>query len=370
MSPYAKDLARIRKSFSGHAASALPSRSFMCRQGSHWAYGFILTWAPGSLSVSGDVGEIMVRNHGLGSLKSALRWAATSDHDYLLSKSEVRRTYDAEATAAYIIHAANREAAGSLRTIREELKWWRLDRPTAQETDSGSFADDMDWWRRSRPNRDHLKCRDSDEGLHWPRRKGRGLSAPDGWEVWLGIWKAIGGYGDADDIFTRSGRRRLREEVESICESRDRAIDLANAVGIDDYYGDERYSYSALMRVEAVRIGARLALNTLKLEEFEADPYGWTETNFWGSATPPRSAFEDWVARAFVDHAGFTWPQAMQLASATVDVELDMLDQGYNTGANRVHTRARYGCDALPWTPEDAARMALDELEHWRDEAA
>ncbi|WP_438852622.1 hypothetical protein [Brevundimonas nasdae] len=370
MNFYAEDLRRIRKSYSGHVASTVPSRSFVCRTGTSWAYGFTLTWAPGSISVSGDVGEIIVRNHGLGTLKSALRWAAGSDYDYLLSKSEIRQSYDAEATARYIIEAANREAASSLQTIREELQWWRRCKPDANDYNADEYTAEMERWRADRPTRDHLKCRDSDEGRPYYAREDKGLVAPDGWDVWLGIWKGGHHYGQADDIFTRAGRSALAEEVESLCENHDRAVGLAITAGIDGYYGEYRFTFSDLMRVEAVRIGARLALNVLKQEEFDANPYAWTDCDFWGNTTPPRTGFEEWVARAFVDHAALTWDQAMTMARATVDVELDMLDQGYNRAEHRVHTRARYGCEALPWTPEDALRMALDELEQWREDAA
>lgn len=366
MKVYSADLQRARHYLTDHVATARRSRAFDFRQPGNSHYAYSLTWTGGSLALAGDCGELVITHYeALRNLKSGLRWAAGSDYDYLLSKTSRRQTYDADATAREIIHALNERAASAHREYHREVREWRAGRSDYND-------DQVDWWLSSRPEKP--TCRPVDPLAYrsaWERDWiVAGYEAPDGWEMWLRAQGETVG-GDPNDIFTHTGRLMICNEIEDICEDRGAAINLVQRLGMDDFYGSERWTFHDLLQIECVRKGAADALQVLQYEEFEADPYGWSETNFWGGSLPPRSAFVDWIAVTLVREAGFppgfVWGQsasgeALKAAEQILSDTLDAASGGYNQAHHFVHTPGRYGQKGLDWSPEGAARMTIEWL--------
>lgn len=366
MKTYAADLKRARHYLSDHVATSRRSRAFDFRQPGTSNYAYSLTWTGGSLALAGDCGELVITHYdALRHLKSGLRWAAGSDYDYLLSKTSRRQTYDAAATAREIIDALNDRALSALRGHRDEVREWRASRSDYADTE-------VDWWLSGRPAKP--SCRRVDPLSYRSARDRDWMvgdwEAPDGWEMWLRAWGAAS-TGDPNDIFTHAGRDDIRREIESRCEERGDAISLIQEIGIDDFYGAERWTFRDLLQIECVRKGAREALDVLQMEEFEANPYGWTDTNFWGGTLPPRSAFVDWIALTLVREAGFpdgfVWGRsasglALEGAERILTEALDAASGGYNQPQHFVHVPGRYGQKGLDWSPEGAARMTIEWL--------
>lgn len=85
-----------------------PSRSFrFFEPGKGSIYAYCLTWAPGSMTLSGDLGEmVLIHYQAMPTFEEAVNWAATGDLDYLLSKSNRRKVVHRERTIQGVIEAA------------------------------------------------------------------------------------------------------------------------------------------------------------------------------------------------------------------------------------------------------------------------
>ena len=368
---YAGEFSRIRKYLAGHVAKARRSRAFDFRSGGSFEYAYALTWTPGSISLTGDCGEVTVVHYqALADLKAGLRWAAGSDYDYLLGKTNLRQSYDADATFEWLRDHLNEEAVRARKGDRKELQQWRRDRPTAaQYPDAEDLAEELAWWSGDgKPEGPKIEPR----GSYSSRWSTVGeYEAPDGWRNWLQAWDTTSASNDPADIFTPKGRAAILHDIQGRCEQREDVYRLKDDLGIDDWYGSERWTFSDLLKIECVRRGARQALEVLKHEEFDADPYGWTATDFWGGSQPPRSAFVDWIAATLVSEThmppGFLWGQsvsgmALTAAEQVLSDALDAASGGYNQAHHFVHTPGRYGQKGIDWSPEGAARMVIDWL--------
>lgn len=119
MGRYDADLAQAADWIGRHEMREQPSRSFWFSEpGKGSIYAFGLTWAPGTLALSGDLGELVLTHyHAMPTLEAAVGWAASADADYLLGKSNRKKSIDREATIEGIV-----EGALESRPIRERLE--------------------------------------------------------------------------------------------------------------------------------------------------------------------------------------------------------------------------------------------------------
>jgi hypothetical protein len=288
---YKRDIERARSYIASHQTSDRRSRCFDFRdpkKGSHYA--FALTWQPGSLTLAGDLGEMAVTHyHALRDLEAGLRWAADSDYDYLLGKTERRRSFDREATLRDIVQMANEGALDSFRGIRDELNRWRRDRPDpytwltpeamAKRDDQASdfdWLEDIEWWRSSRPPVE--SCLEFEERKYVPSRSRLGcpggFRAPDGWSLWHHLHEEFG-HGRREDIFKAKYRAELKDALEQQLDEggHERAAELCCRLRLDDYYGSESWTYSDLAQITAIQWGAAQALKWLEAERV----YTWRD---------------------------------------------------------------------------------------------
>jgi hypothetical protein len=285
---YERDIARARSYIANHQTSDRRSRCFDFRdpkKGSHYA--FALTWQPGSLTLAGDLGELVVSHyHALRDLEAGLRWAASSNYDYLLGKTERRPSFDREETLRDIVQMANEGALDSFRGIRDELNRWRRDRPDpyawltpeamARRDDQASdfdWLEDIEWWRSSRPETDaYLAFRDRDERSFRTWERVRKTVAPDGWEVWFRLHEEFG-RGVRGDIFRAGYRADLKFALDEYLDEggADHAAELCVRLGLSDYYGSKRWTYHDLAQITAIQWGAAQALKWLEGERV----YAW-----------------------------------------------------------------------------------------------
>lgn len=103
----------------GHEISDRPCRSF------HFStpelgsiYAFSLTWTPGSLVLAGDLGELVLTHyHALKNFEYGLSWAAGSDVQYLLTKSDKKRAFDKEDSIDYLLEYAREHSPDRFRPL-------------------------------------------------------------------------------------------------------------------------------------------------------------------------------------------------------------------------------------------------------------
>lgn len=291
----------------GHSCSERLSRSFDFRQGRQWAYAFSLTWTPGTLTITGDVGEMTLSNHSLRDLIGALEWAQHSDIDYLLSKSNVPyREYCPVATFDELVHMANERAAYSAKALRDELRDWRRSMPDVYAWED-MYVTSRDWsWNRHISEYDAWK-EAPPEGFkfdrEFPRKHGR-LQLdqdlvdvpPDGWEIWNSLREELCPWLDPTAIFTAKGRKEIKRELRRELDARHDAIDLIQRCAIDDYYGSEVITPQAILRISCIRHGAWLALLHLEPERM----YEWSPASIYDRDM--RAAFPQTAAALQADH--------------------------------------------------------------------
>ena len=65
---------------------------------------FRVTWGPGFLVLTGDIGSMVVTHYSAAiELWDAIHWLHQADCDYLMGKTDRRQEFDAESTAREIV---------------------------------------------------------------------------------------------------------------------------------------------------------------------------------------------------------------------------------------------------------------------------
>lgn len=114
------------ETFSTHKIRTIPSKAWLCagvteagrRKSPYW---FKISWAPGVLTVSGDIDEVIFTHQsGLATLSSTLKWLHGIDFDYLMSKSNAKKELDNQQTLIDIIGMANQDAQPDFAAILRE----------------------------------------------------------------------------------------------------------------------------------------------------------------------------------------------------------------------------------------------------------
>jgi len=231
------------------------------------AYAYAVTWTPGTLTLSGDLGEFTITHwNAMPTVEEAITFVARADFSYLMSKSNVKEEYDADLTAAFILETANQNV--SARDLLKEERRYRKERLRAlchwdcDETMWAAGVAEGHATEESRPLlEDYLPDPDSFDrwttlkcwkrkktGLSWPFLEKIVTEAPDGWELWLSLYEHYEpddrGMGP-DCIFHAWARMELRESLRNDLQDRgaeSATRDVIQALGIDDYYGSYAYN--------------------------------------------------------------------------------------------------------------------------------
>src|SRR5262249_39254550 len=83
-------------------------------------YRFRVTWAPGNLFLSGDLGEeTWTHYHAMPELWAAIFWFGGSSYDYLVGKCTAEQVFDRDRTVEHILESAYR----SIRDSWTGLSW-------------------------------------------------------------------------------------------------------------------------------------------------------------------------------------------------------------------------------------------------------
>lgn len=234
-------------------------------------YAYTLTWTPGQLVLTGDIGELTLTHyHAMDTFENMLAWAKGSDFDYLLGKSDKRRKFDADKTARQIwgdvIEPLWDHWLGNARTYQDPYRWERRL--------SGGINGELRGWRKCTVG-DTVEFDYEDEEQKQGDRPGHetALEFERGHDGDFGpfilLFEHINGYGpDLEDLLIAHRRNRLRDELPSHCDNQHDAVNLCQALHMDDYYGSSEWGEHELFQIAAIQKGILMIRAAL----------GWDET--------------------------------------------------------------------------------------------
>lgn len=239
-------------------------------------YNFTLTWTPGKLHLSGDIGELTLTHyHAMPTLDEAIKWARSSDFDYLLGKSDKRKTFDPEGTASFIwsqaIEPILDHITGNARMISkpgERYKWGR-------KLDGGGQISELRAWRAATVapedpeaaaegdfdyDTEEQKQRDRPDYLRHEFERGK----QGDFALMIRLYEQLNFYQpDFDDIFLAANRRKLRRELPYHLEHHHQAAEFCSQLGMEDYYGSEEWGRHEMFQIAAIQHGCRMIAQSL-----------------------------------------------------------------------------------------------------------
>jgi hypothetical protein len=275
---YAKIKGWAEKEYATHVMTEgkCVSRCFRRSDGNSFHH-FNLTWVPGTVSLSGDQGDLsLVHCSALNDFRKGMEWLAGGSYSYLMEKASGRnREYDRDGTVDELVEMANSEIVDGIRRYRDEVRAYRR----ASAPGRAQFCADFDEWFElgmvgapplledyDIPDQadyvsDFVFITERDDRPWWLRSPDRidERRLPANCHLWFAMWKELDATDDPRDIFTSKGRRQIRQALE--CHLTDggqeRAVDFSREIGLSDYYGCEKWSERTIWQIEALRFGAR-----------------------------------------------------------------------------------------------------------------
>jgi hypothetical protein len=232
-------------------------------------YAYTLTWTPGQLVLTGDIGELTLTHyHAMPTFEKMLDWAKGSDFDYLLGKSDKRRKFDADKTAKQIwgdvIEPLWDHWLGNARAYQNPYRWERRL--------SGGINGELRGWRKCTVG-EEPECDYEDEAQKQGDRPGHetGLEFERGHKgdfcLFIRLFEHINGYGpELEDLLIAARRNRLRDELPSHCENQHAAVTICQALHMDDYYGSEEWGEHELFQIAAIQHGLAMIRAQLGLD--------------------------------------------------------------------------------------------------------
>ena len=279
------------------------------------AYSFEITWRPGHILLTGDLGELtLVQKFAMPTFKEALEWVVKADYDYLMGKTSVKKDYDPDATYEYLIQTANREAVeylvghsdwsikekryirkggvrSDVRRHREEFKEAVIEfdaalaeyeagakdseKPTLEDflpspEEFGAVLRSTDW-KSDRMDRDAYRDVQRTISRAWDIC---------GYENWVSYWVALyaKGYYDpmvnTDDpdehptfVLSPRNRRKLKQDIKELCAQQHEVVEFLHDAGFDDYYGSYIYPGRTNWQIDAIKHGCKMLLEKVVADE-------------------------------------------------------------------------------------------------------
>lgn len=295
-----------KKEFAQHEMIEIPSKSFRfhsyvpvkkyvplkqkerVRFSPTSVYAFSLTWTPGALLLSGDVGELTL-SHGysLANFDEGIRWAAEADFDYLMGKSGVEKVYDPEKTFMQLLHDANEPLISFIlgdRTYnprtrkyvfrggwRDELRTYRKDVVEGQQ----EFENERSAWERGgrqgdEPDRKDFVPEYPVDGYKIMKRPPNlrrevfgdeypDLIIPEMWKGWMKYFRELVD-GDPTSLMRSAVRRKMRSELKEMCENQQELVDFLRDIEDPDFEFSYSYPRSSRWKIAAIKHGCQMLI--------------------------------------------------------------------------------------------------------------
>lgn len=275
----AAEKARIASWFENHTASSRVSISWHVnsrtpdgKYNSNYAYA--VTWTPGTLVISGDIGEFTVTHwNAMPTIEKTLEWLDRIEFDYLMGKSSAKKEFDRAETLRDIVGFANDEAVHTMKgTLKDErryrqeklkalIEWdtaetiWAVTDPEGDRPILADYLPDEAFYEL----RSTLKVERRNKPSFYGGEKQEWF-VPDGFDLWHKLYLRY--QYDVDDrglagnmIFHAWGRREIKESLDAELGDggHESAARLCGELGIDDYYGAECWPYSCRVHFAAIQ---------------------------------------------------------------------------------------------------------------------
>jgi hypothetical protein len=286
------------KELRNHVAVEVPSRAFhfhqpvpvrryvplkqkeITRFSPSSTFAFTLTWAPGVLTLSGDIGELSIVHYSnLDTFEDAIFWALKADYSYLMEKSGVQKVYDPQATYESILKDANRDVIAAV--MGEQVFSSKLQRYVMR----GGFRDDMRSYREGVNEavvdfeKGTAAWQDGDRSTEQPVLKDfmpfdprendeyRDFQSSNGkmWRDWKLLWEHLG-HGEPENILKAQYRREIRSHLRDLCDNQHELVEMMHEMGYEDYYGTEIYPDRSRWQIAAIKHGCQLLVDHLNKE--------------------------------------------------------------------------------------------------------
>lgn len=248
------------------------------------ANSFGLTWRPGQLMLTGDLGELTIPHYALATF-AGISWALSSDHDYLMGKTKERKEYDPEETLREIRRDLDRpviEFLNGERTIRHRWPKHHDGKPTQGPVQTldirvPGFRHELQEWRIACkeaaldqeemdeayvPERPELPLvTEKKDRYSWQNHRDRSAHSdwdiPDHLEMWAKAAYAVGE--QCDLVNTREGRARVWGEIDiAVSGERSDAVEFLHRAGYDDWYGSEKWNDRTYWQIAAIQHGVAM----------------------------------------------------------------------------------------------------------------
>lgn len=92
--------------FANHVMRREAGCTWRCARPGTFTYGFRVTWAPGALMISGDIGDLIVRHYSFSDPWAAAAWVNGAEWDYFMEKAAAEKEYERDETAEFIVERA------------------------------------------------------------------------------------------------------------------------------------------------------------------------------------------------------------------------------------------------------------------------
>lgn len=218
-------------------------------------YCFTLTWTPGHMTIVGDIGELtVVHYHAMPTLEDACRWLQSPDFDYLLSKTNEQKQYDADATLKSFLAYINAEvidhAIGTPGWGKERRR-------------SNGDIHEMREWRKTQPRGGQLNVEEENVFEWLDNRPITVFDDPDRdcWQWWRKIAEHCGWGFDERFFLTAKGRRALIRDIKGDFNYVHSAADFMHSIGFDDPLLAYEYRDHAFFQIAAIQHGTRMILD-------------------------------------------------------------------------------------------------------------
>ena len=220
------------KTFSGHVIQKeVPTKTWRVAGTDKHSYWYNVTWTPGFVTISGDIGEMtVVHYHALNSMENAIGWVNGACFEYLMEKTGVEKKFDPEETVESLVYFAD-----------EDQKYWDREREKDLRECIEATKSSGNWYSRSYDYERELEKMENSR-----------------------LWKQLFDRYAYSYMFDYDPNYK-RKDHQSVLIKEMRTDDITPQdvyeLGVDDFYGVYNYDEGCYWKYKALKTWAKLMID-------------------------------------------------------------------------------------------------------------